>query len=56
MGNKKRYLPVFENMSLDKHEFLIKHFVTDTEYISWVDTPLRPITPPKRETAQRQQV
>lgn len=56
MGNKKRYLPIFANMDLNKHEFLIKHFVSDTEYISWVDTDLRPIRPPKRENAQREQV
>lgn len=55
MGNKKRYLPIFQDMDLKKHEFLIKHFVSDIEYISWVDTDLRPLARPKKENAQREQ-
>lgn len=47
-GNRKRYVEIFKGMDLDKHEFLIKHFRTGAEFISWVDTPLRPIKRPNR--------
>lgn len=52
-GNKKRYIEVFKQMDLDNHEFLIKHFRTGAEYISWVDTPLTPIQRPKRDAQSR---
>lgn len=45
-GNRKRYIEIFKTMDLDRHEFLIKHFRTGAEFISWVDTPLRPIKRP----------
>lgn len=45
-GNKKKYEEVFKTMDADKHEFLIKHFRTQTEYISWIDKPLRPVKRP----------
>jgi hypothetical protein len=47
-GNKKRYVEVFKQMDPARHEFLIKHFATQSETISWVDTPLRPVARPKR--------
>lgn len=45
-GNRKVYQPVFDSMDSDKHEFLIKHFRTGAQYISWVDTPLKPVKRP----------
>lgn len=45
-GNKKKYEEVFQSMDADKHEFLIKHFRSQQEYISWVDTPLKPVKRP----------
>lgn len=53
-GNKKRYVEVFKQMDPAKHEFLFKHFATQSEVISWVDTPLRPIKRPDRDAKSRQ--
>jgi hypothetical protein len=52
-GNKKRYVEVFKRMDPARHEFLIKHFATQSETISWIDTPLRPIKRPERNAASR---
>lgn len=52
-GNKKRYVEVFKAMDPAHHDFLIKHFATQSETISWVDTPLRPLARPKRDARQR---
>jgi hypothetical protein len=46
-GPKKLWMPVFDQMNSDKHEFLIKHYRTGIAYISWIDTPLRPVKRPK---------
>jgi len=48
-GNKKVWLPVFEQMDADNHEFLIKHARSGAVYISWIDTPLEPIEPPDEQ-------
>lgn len=45
-GNRKDWLPVFDGMDADNHEFLIRHARTGAAYISWVDVPLRPVKPP----------
>jgi hypothetical protein len=52
-GNRKEYKEVFKQMDPDKHEFLIKHYRTNSVYISWIDTPLRPIQRPKRNVKPR---
>jgi|SRR5215475_6305876 len=52
-GARKAYMPVFDSMDSNKHEFLIKHFKTQAEFISWVDTPLRPIKRPNRDVKPR---
>lgn len=52
-GNKKRYVEVFKTMDPARHEFLIKHFATQSETISWVDTPLRPVKRPDRDAQSR---
>lgn len=44
-GTRKEWLPVFEQMNPDNHEFLIKHVRSREAYISWVDKPLRPVKP-----------
>jgi nucleoside-triphosphatase THEP1 len=44
-GSKKIWLPVFEQMDPDKHEFLIRHTRSREAYISWIDTPLVPVKP-----------
>lgn len=49
-GPKKVWLPVFEQMNPENHEFLIRHTKSRTAYISWVDEPLVYVEPPsKRE-------
>lgn len=52
-GNKKRYVEVFKQMDPTKHEFLLKHFATQSEVISWVDTPLRAVKRPDRNAKSR---
>jgi hypothetical protein len=52
-GNRKLYREVFKTMDSDKHEFLIKHFRTGASFISWIDTPLRPVKRPGRDVKSR---
>lgn len=52
-GDRKTYVPIIRSMDPDKHEFLIKHGRTGAQFISWVDTPLRPIQRPKRDAKPR---
>lgn len=53
LGNRKRWMPVFEQMDANKHEFLITHARTNSVYISWIDTPLRPVKRPERNAQSR---
>ena len=48
-GNKRDWLPVFDQMNPDNHEFLMRHTRTRVAYISWIDEPLRAIKPPDNE-------
>lgn len=48
-GAKKDWLPIFDSMNPDNHEFLIKHARSRAVYISWIDEPLRAIKPPNAE-------
>jgi hypothetical protein len=41
-GPKRLYTPVMESLDRERHEFLIQHKLTDSEFISWVDKPLSP--------------
>lgn len=52
-GNRKVYIPIFQQMNPDNHEFLIKHFRSNSLYISWIDTPLRPLKRPDRKDKPR---
>ena len=52
-GPKKQWMPVFDTMDSDKHEFLIKHHRTQSAFISWIDTPLRPIKRPDKQAQPR---
>lgn len=45
-GPKREWLPVFEQMDPDNHEFLIRHARSRMAYVSWVDRPIPPM--PKR--------
>jgi hypothetical protein len=44
-GSKKQWMPVFDQMNPDNHEFLIRHTRSREAYISWIDTPVIPIRP-----------
>lgn len=46
-GSKREWLPVIDDLSRERHEFLIMHKLTGVAYISWVD---RPLAPPPRKT------
>lgn len=48
-GNKRVFMAIFDTMDADAHEFLIKHARTGDMFISWVDTPLRPLKTPEQE-------
>jgi hypothetical protein len=52
-GDKKTYMAIFDQMDADKHQFLIKHARSGAVFISWVDTPLRPVKMPDRDAKQR---
>jgi len=41
-GHKRDWMPVFDSMDSDRHEFILRHSKSQEAYISWVDTPLRP--------------
>lgn len=55
-GSKKVWLPVFESMDADRHEFLIRHTRTATAYISFIDDPLTPIEPPSEHQRSASQM
>lgn len=55
-GNKKVYMAIFDSMDADAHEFLIKHARTGQMYISWVDTPLRPMKTPEQSRSGLRQL
>ena len=52
-GARKAWMPIFDSMDAEKHEFLIKHYKTGAAFISWVDTPLRPVKRPSRDVKAR---
>jgi hypothetical protein len=52
-GRKQEWMPVFDQMDPDRHEFLIKHARSRAVYISWVDTPLVAIKRPERGDTPR---
>ncbi len=47
-GSKRQYVPVIESLDRERHEFLIQHKLTGTQYISWVDRQIAPPPPPER--------
>lgn len=49
MGNRKVWMPIFEQMDADNHEFAIKHTRTGIAYISWIDELVQPIEPPSEQ-------
>ena len=41
-GHRRDWMPVFDDLDQDKHEFIIRHSRSRESYISWIDTPLVP--------------
>ena len=41
-GHRRDWMPVFDQLNADNHEFIIRHSKSREAYISWVDMPLRP--------------
>lgn len=48
LGERKLYLPIIDTLDREKHEFIVQHKMTGTQYISWVDSPLSPKPKPQR--------
>jgi hypothetical protein len=44
-GAKRDWIPVLDSLDPGKREFILQHSRTGQAYISWVDTPLRPVKP-----------
>jgi hypothetical protein len=53
-GAKRDWMPVIDGLSDMKREFIIRHNRTGDAYISWIDTPLTPIDPPRRRRGLRE--
>lgn len=47
-GARRDWMPVFDSLDRSKREFIIANPLHDDAYISWVDTPLRPVKPPRK--------
>jgi hypothetical protein len=41
-GSKRDWMPVFDGLDSDRHEFILRHSRTRQAVISWVDVPLQP--------------
>jgi hypothetical protein len=41
-GARRDWMPVFDSLDPDRHEFIIRHSRSREAYISWVDVELRP--------------
>lgn len=50
-GARRDWMPVFDDLDPDKHEFIIRHSRSGEAYISSVDVPLRPVKPPRKTPA-----
>jgi hypothetical protein len=49
-GSKRDWMPVFDSLDPDRHEFILRHSRTRQAVISWVDVPLKPL--PKRRRSR----
>ena len=41
-GHRRDWMPVFDDLDQDRHEFIIRHSRSREAYISWIDIPLQP--------------
>ena len=46
-GARRDWMPIFDSLDADRHEFILRHARTGQSVISWVDEPLQPVKPPK---------
>lgn len=42
LGHRRDWMPVLDDLDRERHEFVLRHAITEQAVISWVDTPLRP--------------
>jgi hypothetical protein len=54
LGAKRDWMPVFDDMDPDAHEFVLRHSRSRIAYISWIDTPLRPVRKAQRDRTARE--
>jgi hypothetical protein len=47
-GHRRDWIPVFDSLDPDKHEFILRHSRSREAYVSWIDTPLEPMKPKSR--------
>lgn len=52
-GARRDWMPVFRSLDRTKREFVVKHTITQDAYITWIDEPLAPRTPPRRRRGIR---
>lgn len=45
LGGRRRWMSVLDALDRDKHELVLSNSRTNMAVITWVDTPLRPLTP-----------
>jgi len=43
LGTHRDWTPVLESLDQEAHQFVLRHTLTGTAYITWVDTGLRPV-------------
>jgi hypothetical protein len=42
LGNKRDLLPVIDSLDRGKHEFILRHDLSDSLYVTWIDKPVNP--------------
>ena len=42
-GSRRQWMPVLDQLDRAKREFLIKDGITGDVFISWIDTPFKPV-------------
>jgi nucleoside-triphosphatase THEP1 len=47
-GHRRDWMPVFDGLDPDKHEFILRHSRSREAYITWINTPLEPVKPKSR--------
>jgi hypothetical protein len=53
LGNKRDFLPIIDSLDRSRHEFILRHDLSDSFYISWVDKPVNPAAIAKKTRGYR---